>query len=95
MLGTESGWNCLFANAEQLLEVIQKDQADLETWQEDQEAAVLRKEELQGALKETGARRKHAKHARGPEQPSKEDLEHELQASLLSEQPAGQARPPT
>ena len=57
---------------------------------------MLRKEGLQAALEEARAPAKRAKHTGGTPQARKEHqehLEHDLQASLHSVRPDGQARP--
>ena len=94
MLGPEPGWKCFFAGAEQLLEDIQKSQVQLELWQEEKTDAVLAKAQLKSALQEEfGMTRKRSRPSHNDQQAREPQLEHKLQASLHSVQPAAHGRP--
>ena len=88
-LGTEIGWTCLSADSMELLEEIEFYQAGIAKFQVAKEASELRKEELEALLEETKVpQRRGSRLVCTPEQVQ---LKRELQASLHTVQPAGQA----
>ena len=88
--GPERGWTSVSADSKELLEEIENKQADIVRLQVEKEAAELRKEELGALLVESAVPQKHRKRKR-TRVTEQEQLNHKLQASLRTVQPAGQA----